>query len=151
MKALALAAIRFYQRHISPRKGFCCAFAAYTGERSCSALGYRAIRRFGVIDGMLVLDRRLARCGTAYRLARPAPLRALRRQAGDIDCGGCDGVGCDITDACDLGDCCDWNGKRKKANVDADNEAAIRQRSRKLKERNRQRREETGAGGPGAR
>ncbi len=141
MKALALAAIRFYQRYLSPHKGFRCAYAAYTSDRSCSALGYRAIRRFGVLDGIVVLDRRLARCGTAYRLARPAPSAMLKHQAGFLDCGGCDGVGCDVTDACDLANCCDWNSKRKTNRVDADNEAAIRQRSRQLRERNRQQRE----------
>ncbi len=134
MKALALAAIRFYQRYLSPHKGFRCAYAAYTSDRSCSALGYRAIRRFGVLDGIVVLDRRLARCGTAARLVRPAPLRALRHQAGFVDCDGCG-------DILEFGECCDWNSKRKKSNVDADNEAAIRQRSRQLRERNRQQRE----------
>ncbi|MDQ1813775.1 membrane protein insertion efficiency factor YidD [Massilia sp. CCM 9210] len=52
MKTLALSAIGFYQRHLSPYKGFRCAYCAYTGNASCSALGARAIRRYGVWDGL---------------------------------------------------------------------------------------------------
>lgn len=59
MKILVLAAIRFYQRKLSPHKGFSCAYAACTGHARCSALGYRAVRRLGVWHGLSVLDRRL--------------------------------------------------------------------------------------------
>lgn len=145
MKILALLAIRIYQRMISPYKGFRCAYAACTGHASCSALGYRAIRRYGVADGMGVLNARLQKCGVAYRrYCTPAP-RALGNQAGFVDCacdGGCDSPschlpGCDVC-GCDWGgttdgdgpgsrgsrrsDCttcdlvsCDWNGKRKRS------------------------------------
>jgi putative component of membrane protein insertase Oxa1/YidC/SpoIIIJ protein YidD len=39
VKRLALAAIRGYQRWISPRKGFRCALRTATGGDSCSAYG----------------------------------------------------------------------------------------------------------------
>ena len=158
MKALALAAIRFYQRFISPRKGFCCAYAAYTGDASCSALGYRAIRRFGLRHGMAVLERRLARCGAACTMLARAPqprAPSQRRQAGFLDCGGCDVGGCGDLPGCSGGkgaglnvaDClncgsCDWptknkaaGGKRYKGN--AENEAAVKRRSRLLREQHR--------------
>lgn len=135
MKILALLAIRFYQRMLSPYKGFCCAYAAYTGHASCSALGYRAIRRYGVVDGIAVLDARLAKCGVAYRRYSPQVPRALGRQGGFLDCscdaGGCDAgscgmpnwnaAGCDtnqggVKDNCDFNPCdcvdCDWDKKR---------------------------------------
>ena len=48
LRALALRAIGLYQRHLSPRKGFACAYRARTGGASCSELGFRAIRRFGL-------------------------------------------------------------------------------------------------------
>lgn len=67
MKAIALFAIRLYQRHISPHKGFCCAYRAHTGYRSCSALGYRAIRLYGVLPGIAVLQKRFKRCTAAYQ------------------------------------------------------------------------------------
>lgn len=107
MKTLLLAAIRFYQRIISPRKGFRCAYAACTGHASCSALGYRAVRRFGAWHGLLVLNGRLEKCGIAYRRYRPA---ALQGQAGflDCDCGGDGCVDCDLAD-------CSWGSENKKS------------------------------------
>ena len=39
LTSAALAAIRFYQRWISPYKGFRCAYGAHSGRCSCSTLG----------------------------------------------------------------------------------------------------------------
>jgi len=112
MKDVALLAIRCYQRWLSPRKGFCCAYRAYTGGASCSTLGARAIRRFGVWRGLQVLDGRLQQCRRAHE-ARVAARWRHPRQAGDCDCDlPCDGPcdGCDACDACD----CDWRRKEKR-------------------------------------
>lgn len=113
VKTLALIAIRLYQRFLSPYKGFCCAYAALTGRASCSALGYRAIRRFGVRLGLAVLDQRLHRCSLAAR--RPQRLNRygpLSRQAGSVSCD----LPCDVGDACDALDCASecrsWYKKR---------------------------------------
>lgn len=156
MKALALAAIKFYQRYISQYKGFCCAYAAYTSDASCSTLGYRAIRRYGVWDGLSVLNRRLVRCGTASRIAtvaRQMPM-LMRRQSGYIDCGGCDAGGCDIPlggsswschDFLKILDCCsgcscEWPTRGRATSGyregTPDNEEAVRRRSRLLREAN---------------
>jgi putative component of membrane protein insertase Oxa1/YidC/SpoIIIJ protein YidD len=131
MKLLALGAIRFYQRYLSPRKGYCCAYAAVSGQGSCSALGYRAIRRYGVWRGLAVLDTRLEKCGIAYRRHRPLKRGALARQAGVVDCA-CDlPVGCHVPDvsgcgeaiecmSCDPGGCdkrsCDRMRRRRQKN-----------------------------------
>ncbi|MBL8472948.1 MAG: membrane protein insertion efficiency factor YidD [Rhodocyclaceae bacterium] len=115
MKRLALIAIRLYQRLLSPHKGFTCAYRHHTGRAGCSELGYRAIRRFGLLGGLRVLRERLYKCGVAWRRANAAKPR-LNRQAGvcdascdlpcDADMGGC---ACDLLSSCDLpGDC----GKR---------------------------------------
>ncbi|VEB44117.1 Uncharacterised protein [Chromobacterium violaceum] len=50
-KWLALCLIRIYQRHLSPRKGFGCAYRAGTGRAGCSGLAFRAIRRYGLRRG----------------------------------------------------------------------------------------------------
>lgn len=126
MKTLALSAIGFYQRHLSPYKGFCCAYCAYTGNASCSAFGARAIRRYGVWDGMAVLRGRLRKCGVAYRRYRPPaprPLLVRPNQAGECDIVPCD-CSCDLpspSDACetmydwvDPKDCWDWWRDRRK-------------------------------------
>ena len=130
MKALALGAIRLYQRYLSPHKGFCCAYAAISGRCSCSALGYRAIRRYGVLRGISVLDRRLEKCGIAYRRhLKPRQSGMLAHQGGFIDCA------CDIPTGCDLPSCdalelpfnccdgfsgggCDWRRSRKDEDDD---------------------------------
>jgi len=105
MRAFVLAAISAYQRYLSPRKGFCCAYRAHTGRKSCSTLGFRAVRRYGVVLGLTVLRRRLYLCGVAHRRYAVPCRRPLRSQRGDCD------VGCDLpVDAiscCDAGSC-DW-------------------------------------------
>ena len=99
LKTLALALIDLYQRHISPRKGFGCAYRLAKGRASCSHLGLRAIRRYGVWRGLRVLDARLARCHQeAQAIARWRQPR-LRAQHGVCDCGGCDLPGLECADA----------------------------------------------------
>ncbi|WP_082616684.1 membrane protein insertion efficiency factor YidD [Massilia sp. Root418] len=96
---LALWLIRLYQRHLSPRKGFVCAFRVHTGRDGCSAYGLRVIARFGLRRGLALLDRRLSDCGQQHRLHAPprAPARsALRRQAGFCDLPSCDLPSCDV-------------------------------------------------------
>lgn len=126
MRTILLWCIRAYQRYISPYKGFCCAYRAHTGRQSCSNLGFRAIRRYGVILGMAVLRRRTYLCGVAYRRHLQDSRRPHRFQRGDCDLG-CDapcdlhfdlpsakpcssmidGVGC-----CDCGSC-DWPERKR--------------------------------------
>lgn len=130
MKKIALAAITFYQRFISPHKGFSCAFHAYTGKSSCSTYGYRAIARHGIFAGVMLIRRRLERCGDAYRKharKRESTLRpSISRgsQAGFCDagcaagaCGASDmgACSCDALSGCTLLSCDfeDW-GRRKK-------------------------------------
>lgn len=57
MNSLALAAIRWYQRAISPALGAQCRY-----EPTCSRYTYEAIERFGVGRGVLMGARRLLRC-----------------------------------------------------------------------------------------
>ncbi len=125
VKSIALAAIAAYQRYISPYKGFCCAYRSYTGHRSCSVLGYRAIRRYGVLPGLGVLRKRLQRCSAASGKQFQAS-RLQRGQRGFCDIPSCD-LPCDIPSAdfangaCDALNCvscpCDcgdwWNSRRR--------------------------------------
>ncbi len=106
LRPIALAAIRAYQRWLSPHKGFVCAFRVHTGRDSCSAYGYRVISRYGVPAGLALLRRRLAACGAQHRLHAPLrqPQGSLRRQAGYCDLPACDVVACDFP-ACDLPSC----------------------------------------------
>ena len=116
MKPIALLAVRLYQRHLSPHKGFVCAYRVHTGRCSCSEIGFRAIRRFGVIDGCAVLRERLNLCGVAHRRFAQ-PVKRLHPQAGmcDLSCGALDldgaGSACDVAfSGCD---CSGWDNKKK--------------------------------------
>lgn len=139
MKILLLTLIRLYQRHVSPRKGFACAYRVHTGCASCSHLGYRAIRRYGVWQGLNVLQARLTRCGVAHRR------HAAMRHSGDhatnhpakhprlAQAGFCD-VGCDLpldcwpsdpcggavecASSCGGGDCGNWDSRKKAKDQD---------------------------------
>jgi putative component of membrane protein insertase Oxa1/YidC/SpoIIIJ protein YidD len=114
MKAILLAAIRFYRRHISPRKGFSCAHRVHRGGPSCSTYGYRAVQRHGALIGLALIRRRLTRCGDVYREHLPPAAGAgnrhfaPRHQAGfcdagcDVPAGDCNG--CDIP-AAECGNC----------------------------------------------
>lgn len=123
-RSLILIAIRFYQRVLSPLKGFRCAYRAHTGHASCSELGYRAIRRFGVGRGFLLLRERTRLCGLVHRRFHPPLPRPRNAQRGDCDLP-CDlpGHGCDLPsgrlsacgDALSCLDCgsCDWPHRDK--------------------------------------
>lgn len=121
MRTLALSAISAYRRIISPYKGFACAYRIHTGGKSCSALGYRAIRRFGLSKGMMLLRMRLKRCDAVYRQHHPSPA-FVKTQQGICDAG-CD-LPCDIPDihlphtldfcnVCDGCSGCDWPGNSR--------------------------------------
>jgi putative component of membrane protein insertase Oxa1/YidC/SpoIIIJ protein YidD len=107
MRRIALAAIRGYQRWISPHKGYCCALRAVTGGDSCSAYGYQVIERFGLRRGLGLLDRRLELCGHVHGRTAPAaqavrPAPAMRnpwrhKEQGLCDVP-CDSPGCDLPD-----------------------------------------------------
>jgi uncharacterized protein len=135
VKTLLLTLIRLYQRHVSPRKGFACAYRVHTGCASCSHLGYRAIRRYGVWQGLDVLQARLTRCGVAHRryaaMHPPSQPRAHQRrlaQAGfcdvgcdvPLDCWPSDPFGCvaECASSCGGGDCGNWDSRKKSKNQD---------------------------------
>src|SRR3954452_11406096 len=65
---LACRAIEAYQRHVSPRKGFRCAFRVLHGGDSCSGFAKRAIARLGPVPGLRLLRRRFQRCRLAARV-----------------------------------------------------------------------------------
>jgi uncharacterized protein len=127
MRALAVPAIRLYQKHISPYKGFACPYRVHLGRASCSNLGLRAIRRYGLVAGIRVLRRRLALCHVAHTRHGPA---SRAKQSGSAPCD----LPCDLSCApdCDVPDCgkalrhvsccdgcsCDWPDKRRRRRRD---------------------------------
>ena len=57
MKALLLALIRFYQKHISPAFPPRCRYTP-----TCSAYAYQAITKYGALKGGWLAFKRLCRC-----------------------------------------------------------------------------------------
>jgi putative component of membrane protein insertase Oxa1/YidC/SpoIIIJ protein YidD len=140
---LALRAIALYQRHLSPRKGFCCALHAAGRGRSCSAYGYRAIARGGMATGLVLLQRRLAACKRASRTPR-LHYRGMAYQQGfcDLSCdvGDCAGVVDCFGSGCGGGDCgWPWDRRQHWHKVGPDdylnNEKALRDRIRQAQAR----------------
>ena len=135
-RRIALAAIRVYQVRVSPYKGFCCAYRQHTGRASCSELGRRAIRRRGLLQGLAVLRRRMARCGVVHRrtLGEMRRLPASQRGVCDLGCDlPCDldlpdGRGlsrlCDLASCCDCGSC-DWPDRKNRRRREQDRQVYI--------------------------
>lgn len=130
MRALVLPAIGLYQRYVSPRKGFCCAYRHHLGRFSCSILGCRAIRRHGVVRGLAILRARLALC---RRVHEEAGTRSRQRGSApcDLPCDGTPGAGCASLDAdcgragryvscCDAAAGCDWPRRDRKKSDEQD-------------------------------
>jgi len=133
-RALLLAAIRAYKRHLSPRKGFSCACRVHLGIPSCSTLGLRAISRHGAWRGLGVLRLRLELCHRVAEEFRGRTFVVRPAQAGFVDCDvpcdascveppACDT--CSLGEACELASCldcgdvgdCGWFGSTRKADV----------------------------------
>ena len=135
MKTFVLAMIMAYQKYISPKKGFSCAYRLRYGGSGCSGVGLRLIRRYGVFSGCFLLRKRLARCKFAANEIRQIVIQRQNgfavSQRGDcipIDCcipdiGECGtlteqselGSKCEtLFDVAECGcDCSDWLGQNQ--------------------------------------
>jgi uncharacterized protein len=60
------SAIGAYQRYLSPYKGFCCAYRAHTGKRSCSAYGRSVVQKLGLLALVAALPKQFERCQQAF-------------------------------------------------------------------------------------
>jgi putative component of membrane protein insertase Oxa1/YidC/SpoIIIJ protein YidD len=131
MRLMALAAIRAYQHYVSPYKGFRCAYAVVTGRASCSALGYRTIRRHGVIGGIALLRKRTRLCAVVHHRAVDVRQPRAWAERGFCDCDlPCDVSCCDVPDdggLCDLADCCDcdWPSRTDKRRAEAESSVYV--------------------------
>ena len=64
--SISAASIRAYRRHISPHKGFRCAYAAAHGRGSCSDLGLRLAGRVSLSRFVALMTIQAGRCRAAY-------------------------------------------------------------------------------------
>src|SRR5262245_22787194 len=66
--AITCAAIEWYQRYVSPRKGFSCARRVLRGGASCSQFAKRALSRCGLAAGVRPVRRRFEKCHAAQQI-----------------------------------------------------------------------------------
>ncbi|WP_080765280.1 membrane protein insertion efficiency factor YidD [Vibrio owensii] len=105
MSKLVLALIRFYQRYLSPHKGFRCAHAVYYGTDSCSAAISKMIQRKGVFSSYSGVQNQFERCRHAHQRLQngDSSRNRKRRKNNDSSCVtdmGCNSLDCVPSDAC---------------------------------------------------
>ena len=66
MQAVAIGLIGFYQRRISPHKGYRCAHRAHHGDLSCSEYVKQTILAQGLTAACPEIRQRFADCRAAY-------------------------------------------------------------------------------------
>jgi putative component of membrane protein insertase Oxa1/YidC/SpoIIIJ protein YidD len=71
------AAVRAYQRHLSPRKGWRCAYGVAHGDTTCSAAVRRIVAQRGVVRGVVPVTAQLLACYHAARLLTNAQVRGV--------------------------------------------------------------------------
>ena len=62
VKKFMLAAIRFYQRRISPARPPCCRFIP-----TCSAYALEAVEKYGAVKGTFLATKRILRCNPFHK------------------------------------------------------------------------------------
>lgn len=65
-----LGAIWIYQRYVSPRKGFRCAYSVHFGGPGCSGFAKAALRDHGVWRALPLIRDRFRQCAMAAQLCR---------------------------------------------------------------------------------
>ena len=70
MKYIAIFFINFYQRYISPYKGFQCAYASLYGGNSCSQAIKQILLEEGCIKGFHYSRSRFKRCKNANNILK---------------------------------------------------------------------------------
>lgn len=78
----AVACITGYQRHLSPRKGFSCAYRVHTGGESCSQYVKRVLLEEGLVGAPAKTRARFAACQEAHLALRAQAAQGV--QFGDV-------------------------------------------------------------------
>jgi len=63
---ILINAILFYQRFLSPYKGYSCAHGVYHGRSSCSHWAIRIIKKHGIFMFVPLMKKRIKACQMAY-------------------------------------------------------------------------------------
>nr|WP_272901715.1 membrane protein insertion efficiency factor YidD [Methylomicrobium sp. RS1] len=96
VKYLAILLIVFYQKFISPHKGFRCAYAVLHGGDSCSEAVKTIVRDKGPFGGYRDIRARFQAC----KEANETLIGSGQRRRGRNDCDECPDCDCDCSEAC---------------------------------------------------
>lgn len=80
VSSFAISSIRGYQRYLSPRKGFCCAYGQLHNTASCSAYFKQAIEQFGLPTAVTLFKKRLRHCQKASRIVNASRSSSSQRK-----------------------------------------------------------------------
>jgi len=89
MDKAALWIIGFYQRFLSPWKGFRCAAAAFYGSDNCSIAVKKIIEENGLIGGRPRISEQFRLCATASSALAEDEEKKRKRRRRDRDTAGC--------------------------------------------------------------
>ena len=90
LSRLALAAIGGYQRHLSPRKGYACAYRVAHGGPGCSGFAKGVIADVGLLRAVPAIRQRFADCREAAEDLREQKRKRGKDKWSNCDCSGCD-------------------------------------------------------------
>lgn len=93
LSRLALVAIGGYQRHLSPRKGYACAYRVAHGGTGCSGYAKAAIADLGLLRAIPAIRQRFADCRDAAEELRDAKRKRQKDKWYDH---------CDCTSGCEI-------------------------------------------------
>jgi putative component of membrane protein insertase Oxa1/YidC/SpoIIIJ protein YidD len=108
---LALLGIKFYQKYISPKKGYRCAYSVVYGGTGCSGAVKEIILENGLWTGYPMIQKRFASCKEANEERKKRNNRNIIPDLSDCIGDGCDTThhskNCDLPEMpdCDLPDC----------------------------------------------
>ncbi len=95
MKVIYRFMIGLYQKYLSPRKGYRCAYSLEHGGSGCSGAVLNILENHGLFRGWSLIKHRFQECGEA------AEKRKKRKKEGGSICNDCSGV----ERACDNASC----------------------------------------------
>lgn len=85
-RSLSSKLIEGYQKYISPRKGFSCAYRILHVRESCSQYAKRQIIEQGLINAMPLIRQRFQACNSANRVIR-AKIQQVSYRRQEESCG----------------------------------------------------------------
>ncbi len=95
MNKLLLFLIRLYQKYLSPKKGYCCAYGSLHNSGSCSERVYNIIKNNGVINGWADIKHQFKMCSEAYEIIKEKNNKKVKKKKNENDW-------CSPIDICDV-------------------------------------------------